>query len=208
MPESAEIGVGHLCVARGDHVCVLYSGWRERDSILASYLRRGIDAGDRCVCLLADPDPVIPSDIAASVDVRSTVASHHLDMFRSTDTSVRPGCFDLVDLIGLWEAVGAEATGDDRHSRVQFIGDMSCIRDVPGTAELALFECELTKLLSRHPHFIVCLYDLDRFGGAFLVDLIRMHAQVLVGGVVVENPHYLTPGYFMAETRSARRRPA
>jgi hypothetical protein len=40
---------------------------------------------------------------------------------------------------------------------------------------------------------ILCLYDLERFGGGIVVDLLKAHSRVLVGGAIVENPYCMTP---------------
>ncbi len=34
---------------------------------------------------------------------------------------------------------------------------------------------------------------LTLFGGGFLVDLLRTHPKLLLGGLVLENPHYIPP---------------
>jgi hypothetical protein len=44
----------------------------------------------------------------------------------------------------------------------------------------------------------MCLYDLDRFGGQVLVDILKTHPRVLMGGTVLENLHYLEPDEFLA----------
>jgi hypothetical protein len=46
----------------------------------------------------------------------------------------------------------------------------------------------------------VCLYDLREFGGGLLMELLKTHPKVLLGGLVFENPHYLSPD----EYRSAK----
>ncbi len=48
---------------------------------------------------------------------------------------------------------------------------------------------------------ILCLYDLELFGGGIIVDVLKTHKKLLLGGLVLENPHYLTPDEFLA-TRS------
>ena len=48
---------------------------------------------------------------------------------------------------------------------------------------------------------ILCLYDLDRFDGDVLVDILKTHPKVLVGGMVLDNPYYLEPAEFLAARR-------
>jgi hypothetical protein len=44
----------------------------------------------------------------------------------------------------------------------------------------------------------MCLYDLDRFGGQILVDILKTHPKVLMGSTVLENLYYLEPDEFLA----------
>jgi hypothetical protein len=54
-------------------------------------------------------------------------------------------------------------------------------------------------MVKRHPQMILCLYDLDLFGGSMIIDLLKTHPKIMLGGMVIENPHYLTPDEFLAD---------
>ena len=43
---------------------------------------------------------------------------------------------------------------------------------------------------------MLCLYDLRRLGSGVLLDLMRTHPRILLGGLVLENPHYLSDDEF------------
>ena len=74
-------------------------------------------------------------------------------------------------------------------------------RDVlPDMNELLTLESEMNRYLPLYPQVIVCLYDLDRFGSGALVSLVMTHPRMLVGGMVIENPYYLTPDEVLAKT--------
>ena len=49
---------------------------------------------------------------------------------------------------------------------------------------------------------MLCLYDLDRFSGEVVVNIVKTHPQVLIQGILVENPYYIGPDEFL---RSAAR---
>jgi hypothetical protein len=44
---------------------------------------------------------------------------------------------------------------------------------------------------------VLCLYDLDRFSGEVVVNVVKTHPQVLVQGILVENPYYIGPDEFL-----------
>jgi hypothetical protein len=81
-------------------------------------------------------------------------------------------------------------------------GEAGWLLEGPPVAEEFIdFESQLNNSAPRYPQVILCLYDLERFGGGMLVDILKTHKKLLLGGLVVENPHYLTPDEFRA-TRS------
>jgi hypothetical protein len=57
---------------------------------------------------------------------------------------------------------------------------------------------------------VLCLYDLDRFSGEVVVNIVKTHPQVLIQGILVENPYYLGTDEFLrsASPVSATSRPA
>ena len=64
-----------------------------------------------------------------------------------------------------------------------------------------------TRSSKTNPTVFMCMYDLDRFGVSMLVDVLTTHPRVLLGGMVLDNPHYLTPReYLAAESASAATR--
>ena len=69
----------------------------------------------------------------------------------------------------------------------------------PGVDELVSYESKLNRFLPRYPQVILCLYDLNRFTGEILLDLLKTHPKVLLGGMLVANPYYLDPDEFLVQ---------
>jgi hypothetical protein len=44
------------------------------------------------------------------------------------------------------------------------------------------------------------MYDLNKVGGAFVVDVVSMHRKVFIRGTVVDNPYYLSPTEWLTTT--------
>ena len=47
-----------------------------------------------------------------------------------------------------------------------------------------MLESEMNRFLPLYPQVILCLYDMQQFGGDIVVDLLRTHPKVLFGGMV------------------------
>jgi len=200
MSDSIELGIPGLSLDVGDHVCCFYRGRSERDRILSSYLGAGLRSGDKCVCVLDGIDlgtaPALPDQVLPDVPLGG-----QLDVRVSQDTYLRGGTFSPAAMLTFWDdVVGAAIAGGYLVSRA--VGEMTwALRQMPGVEELVEYEAELNYFLPRYPQVILCLYDLDRFDGDVLVDILKTHPKVLVGGMVLDNPYYLEPAEFLAARR-------
>jgi hypothetical protein len=52
---------------------------------------------------------------------------------------------------------------------------------------------------ARHEHVVICSYDATRFDGSFIIDILRTHPTVLIGGMLQENPFVIPPSEFLEE---------
>jgi len=48
------------------------------------------------------------------------------------------------------------------------------------------------------------MYDLAKFGGDIVVDIMRTHPMIIIGGILQENPFFVPPDEFL---RKLRQRP-
>jgi MEDS: MEthanogen/methylotroph, DcmR Sensory domain len=203
MTAHVELGIPGVQLAPGDHVCAFYRGLSERDEVLIPFLREGLRAGDKCICVVdaTEPDTVLAS-LTGEIDLRSPLGSHQIDVLSSRQTYLRDGGFCTQTMLEFWEQSVGGALRDPGFSFARAVGEMTwALRDMPGVAELVGYESELNRFLPQYPQVILCLYDLERFNGGMVVDIMKTHPKVLVGGAVVENPYYLDPDEFLATMR-------
>jgi hypothetical protein len=119
-------------------------------------------------------------------------------------TYLRTGHFEMSAMLAYWREGVERALADPRFDFVRVIGEMPYeLTEKPDLDEFLLYESELNRFVTQHPQVIVCLYDLDRFGGSLLIDILRTHPLVLLGGAVMENPYYVEPDKFLAARRLA-----
>jgi hypothetical protein len=202
LPDSIALGITGVQLAPGDHVCAFYPSLAERDEILIPYLREGLDAGDKCICVVDATDPeAVLSALGTEVDLGACLDRQQLDVQRSQDTYLRSGGFSTQAMLDFWDAsVGGAAAGGFGFTRS--VGEMTwAIRQMPGVEELVGYESRLNRFLPLYPQVILCLYELDRFSGEVLVDVLKTHPKVLLAGMVLDNPYYLEPDEFLAIRR-------
>ena len=75
---------------------------------------------------------------------------------------------------------------------------------------LVEFESRVNDVWRRHDDAVICTYHLTKFGGDTVIDIMRTHPLVIIGGILQENPFFVPPEQFLPEVRArrARRTPA
>lgn len=186
------------------HVCAFVSSGGEQDAVLDPFLAEGVDAGDRLLFL------VDPKQAAAPVrrlrrlgfPTAELLGRHHCDVRTWDETYLRGGGFDQDAMLDLLEGLLAERDG----VRVRMLADMGWAADGRADGDLIEFESRANFIHARHGHVVVCLYDLDRFSGAFVIDVLRTHPVVLIHGALHENPFFVPPTELLQERAQRAKR--
>jgi hypothetical protein len=186
-PESEvfSFGIPGVDVRPGDHICCFYRGEQERDNVLLPFLRAGIEGGDKCICLI---DGAEPADIERDVG-RDT--GDELDVRRATEAYLHEGRFSRERMIGFLDETMQAVFDSGGYRLARAAGEMTWVlRKPPGVDELFDYERRINGFAPKFPQVLLCMYDLDLFGGGMLIDAIKTHPKVLVDGLLVENPWY------------------
>lgn len=194
MPGTLDSGLTGIEAVLGDHICGLYSNQFQRDQILLPFLEAGLAAGDKCICVVDGADP---KEVIAALDTRAGAAKfmsdNQLEVIRAPDMYMRSGTFSADEVIGSWKAAMSDVMYDGRFDVVRAVETWSRRDVVPDMDELMVLESEMNRYLPLFPQVIVCLYDIGRFGSGIIVDLLKTHPRILIGGMLVENPYYMSP---------------
>jgi DcmR-like sensory protein len=192
--DALDLGVTGIEAALGDHICGLYSSQLQRDQILLPFIEAGLLAGDKCICVVDGTDPrELVAALDTRVDAAKFAADKQLEVIRAPDMYLRSGGFSADEVIGSWKAAMSDVMYDGRFDVVRAV-EMWSRRDVvPDPDELMMLECEMNRFLPLFPQVVVCLYDIGRFGSGIIVDLLKTHPRMLIGGMLVENPYYTSP---------------
>ena len=194
MADHVDLGIHGIAVRPGDHICGLYFGDDERDAIMLPFIEAGLRAGDKCICVVDGIEPTeLLTAIDANIGARARADTRQLEVMRSTDAYLRSGSFGAQETIGFWKAAISDAMYDGRFDLVRAVETWGGRDLVPDTRELMSLESEMSNFLALYPQVVLCLYDLERFGGGVVVDLVKTHPKLLLRGAVVDNPYWLRP---------------
>jgi hypothetical protein len=198
LPNRVVLGIGGLEAEPGDHICGVFSGEQERDQVLIPFLKAGLASGDKCICVI---DGTVPGEIVATLGLadEAATASRQLEVISASQMYLRSGRFSADEVIGIWKATISDAMYAGQFDVVRAVETWSLREVLPDLTELLTLESEMNRYLPLYPQVVVCLYDLDRFGSGALIDLVMTHTRMLVGGMVIENPYYLTPDEVLAK---------
>jgi MEDS: MEthanogen/methylotroph, DcmR Sensory domain len=199
MTDSVALGLDQLSILPGSHMCALFRGIEERDQILVPFLREGLRAGDKCLCIIDDGEEEVRTAVGRDGDERADPDTDQLAILSSKETYLRRGEFSTQEMLDYWDDSVGTAIDRDGFPFVRSAGETTwTLKELPGLYDFMTYEAELNRFVPHYPQVILCLYDLDNFSGQILVDILKTHPRVLMGGTVLENLHYMEPEEFLA----------
>jgi hypothetical protein len=77
-------------------------------------------------------------------------------------------------------------------------GDQSRVEDV------IEFESRVNDVWQRYDDAVICTYHLEKFSGDAVIDIMRTHPMVIIGGHLQQNPFFSRPEEFLHEYRGRR----
>ncbi|WP_374010707.1 MEDS domain-containing protein [Leifsonia sp. LS-T14] len=180
------------------HVCAFVKSEAEADAVLDPFVQGGLDGDDRLLYLVDPAEPAVPLRRVRRLghDPAALLDEHRLTVLTWAETYLRTGAFDQDDMLGQLDTM----LGGPAVPRIRLLADMGWAAGDPDAAvQLIEFEARANFLHARHQHVVICAYETSRFDGAFIVDILRTHPMVLIGGILQENPFFVPPEEFLEE---------
>lgn len=186
------------------HVCAFVNERNEEGVVLDPFIQQGVDHGERLLYLVDPAESAGPIRQLRHLgyDPGDLLRSNRCEVRTWTDTYLRGGRFDQKAMLALLDRMLPDAS-----PRIRMVANMdwASARPDAGT-NLIEFEARANFIHARHQHVVICSYDVTKFDGAFIIDILRTHPMVLIGGMLQENPFFIPPSEFVAEQarRAAR----
>jgi hypothetical protein len=192
------------------HVCAFFNSDDEEYRVLLPFIRDGFEGGDKAVHVINRGQRDDHLQRLASVGIDPTAAERNgqLEVRTNTETYLREGRFDQDRMLEVFERL---ATGNARGGfpRSRIVCRMDWATEGRSYVEdLVEFESRVNDVWSRHDDAVVCTYQLAKFGGETVIDIMRTHPMIIIGGILQDNPFYVSPKEFLREVRERRVRRA
>ncbi|HEY4396973.1 MAG TPA: MEDS domain-containing protein [Acidimicrobiia bacterium] len=185
------------------HVCAFFNGIDEQHRVLRSYIKDGFERGDKAFHLV-DPDrreDHLARLAAAGIDVQGAMGTGQLEVRPWRDGPLGGSRFDQDTWLTSFEQVlqSGPAAG---YAQTRFLAHMEwALVDLPGVEDLIEFETRVNYVVPKYEAPVICAYDLEKFPASVVMDALRTHPVVIIGGLLQENPFFVSPEEFLVEIR-------
>jgi hypothetical protein len=210
--KAAPISLAGSQLAETRHVCAFFNNDEEEYRILLPFIKEGLKSGDKAVHVL---NPEQRQDhlqrlTAAGIDPAVAQQSGQLELRTNTEVYLPDGRFDGNRMLEVFEQLASgNAKGEFPLSRICCRMDWAA-EDRSHVDDVIEFEARVNNVWLRHDDAVICTYHLGQFGGDAVVDIMRTHPMVIIGGILQQNPFFVPPDEFLGEfrqRRAARSRP-
>lgn len=188
------------------HACAFFHTREEAYSVLMPFILEGFERGDRAFHIV-DPEhraSHLERLRQEGIDTDAAHARGELEVLNWRQTYLKDGRFDqhlmIETLLKMLEPGNAPPGKISRN-----IANMEwALEDRPGVHDIVEYEARLNQALPEQHDPVVCTYDLTQFDASVVIDIMRTHPMVIIGGILQENPFFV-PSEQMLQEIEARK---
>src|SRR6266404_4948525 len=205
---SAPISLAGSQLGQTRHVCAFFNSDEEEYRVLLPFIKDGFERGDKAIHVVSPNQHRDHLQRLAGIGIDSTAVqrSGQFELRSSTETYLKDGRFDQDRMLQVFEQLASgNAQGGFPLSRI--VCHMEWAADGRSHVdELVEFESRVNDVWRRHDDAVICTYDLAKFGGDTVIDIMRTHPMIIIGGILQKNPFFVPPEEFLREVRERRAR--
>lgn len=188
------------------HICAFFSNDDEEYRVLLPFIKEGLEHGDKSIQVVnpQQRDDHLRRLSSAGIDPAVAERTGQLEIKINTEAYLRDGEFDQDRMLETFEQLASgNAPGGFPLSRIVcrmdwVVGDRARLENV------IEFESRVNDIWNRHDDAVICTYHLSQFRGDAVIDIMRTHPLVIIGGILQQNPFYVPPQEFLQEYRGRR----
>jgi len=192
------------------HVCAFFANDDEEYRVLLPFIREGLSCGDKAVQVI---NPGARREhlqrlAEAGIDSTAHEQSGQLEIHNNTDIYLRDGRFDQDRMLAAFEEMAASARnakGLPRFPMSRIVCRMDwALEDQSRIEDVIEFESRVNDVWRRYDDAVICTYHLSKLSGDAVIDVMRTHPLVIIGGHLQQNPFFTPPEEFLGEFRGRR----
>jgi hypothetical protein len=203
MSELPQISLAGKQVRPNQHVCAFFNSKEEEYRVLMPFIKEGFERGERAFHVV-DPEhraTHLERLGDCGIPVKEAESRGQLEVRRWQEAYLRDGHFDQKRMVALIEEVLRQGKAKG-YPLTRLVANMEwALEDRQGVDDIVEYESRLNYVLPKYDDVVVCTYDLAKFNATVVMDIMRTHPMVIVGGILQENPFYAAPDEFIKELR-------
>lgn len=200
--ESLSLGFGNYTCNWGTHLCGLYENAEERDEILLGFLHRGdIDGDLQLYC----PSERSRDDFFQAYGCLFPDCENHLHQSDRFQISTAKELYYPDGIFSPWKmdqnltAFYRESQENGRRN-IRATAEMTWALDaIPGREHLMAYESRLNYFIPGKPWISICLYNINKFSGSTILEVLQTHPFTINKDGITENPYYQNPDEWLAQ---------
>lgn len=190
------------------HVCAFFNSEDEEYRVLLPFIKDGFQCGHKAIHVVnkGQQQEHLQRLTEAGIDPATARQSGQLELRINTEVYLPDGHFDQDHMIAVFEQLASgNAAGEYPVSRICCRMDWA-VEDQSWVDDVIEFESRVNDVWRRHEDAVICTYHLQQFAGDAVIDIMRTHPMVIIGGILQRNPFYIPPDEFLQEFRPRRSR--
>jgi len=187
------------------HVCAFFNNEDEEYRVLLPFMKDGFECGDKAVHVINPSQHLehLQRLAAAGIDPAAAQQRGQLELRTNTETYLRDGRFDQDRMLQVFEQLASDnVRGAFPLSRI--VCRMDWVVESGSRDSVVEFEARVNNVWRNHDDAVICTYHLPKFGGDIVIDILRTHPMVVIGGILQQNPFFVPPEVFLREFRERR----
>jgi len=188
------------------HVCAFFNSEDEEYRVLLPFIKDGLQCGHKAIHIVNSGrrQEHLQRLARAGIDATPAEQSGQLEVLVNTDVYLPDGQFDQDRMIAAFEQLASgNSEGQYPLSRICCRMDWA-VEDRSRVDDVIEFESRVNDVWRHHEDAVICTYHLGQFSGDAVIDIMRTHPMVIIGGILQQNPFYIPPGEFLQEFRQRR----
>jgi len=202
--QTDELHFGSSAFAKHRHACAFFHSADQEHRVLLPFVKEGFQRGERAFHIIDPQDRTdyVGRFASSGVPVLDAEQSGQFELRDWHNAYLRDGHFDQNRMLALIQEVLDD--GKTRgYSLTRLVAHMEwALEDRPGVNDIVEYEARLNYVLPKYRDPVICTYDLAKFSGSVVVDIMRTHPVIILGDVIQESPFYVEPDAFLEEMKT------
>ena len=190
-------------VGEDRHICAFFDSAEDEYRVLLPFIAEGLQRGEKAFHVVA---PSLVEDHIgrlqrAGIDVAGTRATGQFKLCDWDKAYFPDGRFDMQRMVDMWRGELASTKGEGFPS-TRLVAHMEwSLEKRDGVSDILEYEARFNEVPHRE-HVVICTYDVRKYPGDFIIDVMRTHPLVIIGGILHKNPFYVPPHEFVRALRA------